>query len=155
MFCPRNGTHKEFQKTRRSGATSVANSRLTTKNCALTLDHAVMDSSRLIVVARLRDRTVRAERIERLEIRKRLLANRPKHRTYGESDDKLRAVICAIRTHTNSDAYLSADMTAAALYRHTLRALSGHSAATGASESKLMGEALVCIDRLNYLLSRC
>jgi hypothetical protein len=113
-----------------------------------------MDVSRMIQTARCRDISVRAERLTRHAIRKRSLIIR-KNARYEEPNEKLRAVIAAVRTHTNCDMYLSVNMSASALYRQTLCVLASRSAAQGAQESQVMGEALNCIDKLNSLLSRC
>lgn len=109
-------------------------------------------------MAKCRDQTVVAQRQRRREMRK---LNRKNICIKNQEDptgkinrDKVRALISAIRSHTNSDIHFSVDMSPTTLFKQANTALSGPCTKYAAKESRFIGEALDCVEKLNSMLSR-
>jgi hypothetical protein len=68
-------------------------------------------------------------------------------------DSKTRALISAIRAHTNTDVEMDVHMAADKLFEVAVTSLSSHSSAVR-NESKLVGETLTVISRLNVILEK-
>jgi hypothetical protein len=109
-------------------------------------------------IARCRDQTVVAQRQRRREMRKLSRKNigiKNIEDPAGKLDrDKVRALISAIRVHTNSDIDFNVDMSPTTLFRQANTALNGPCTRHAAKESRFIGEALECVQKLNSMLSR-
>ena len=68
-------------------------------------------------------------------------------------EDKTRALISAIRSFTNADVAMDVHMSPDKLFEVAVSALSSHSSAVR-NESKLVGETLDVITRLNEVLRK-
>ena len=100
------------------------------------------DVERYITMAKCRDDTVIAEREKRIEIRKHERKSRGALNNHDEGiadRDKVRALISAIRAHTNTDIDFNTRMSPNTLFKQAAIALNGQCTQTAAKESKFIG----------------
>lgn len=95
----------------------------------------------------------------RIEARRLRLAGRKESPSPSSSDStsnfesKTRALIAAIRSYTNADFEMDIHMTPDKLFEVAVSALASHASAVR-NESKLVGETLDVITRLNAVLQK-
>jgi len=105
--------------------------------------------------ARSRSNTMAAATRTRIKARALRLISKPTHThspSHNEHQVKTRALIAAIRAHTNSDIYMDINMSPPELFRSAMECLSDVSSYGNPEESKFVGEALQLVSALNILL---
>ena len=107
-------------------------------------------------IAKLRDECILRDRRRRILARKarRIAQLQEKETTSDENVEKVRALIAAIRAHTNTDIVLDVKMKADLLFSLALDAMSGNNATDSSTETKFLGEALTCVQALNKIISK-
>lgn len=107
--------------------------------------------------ARLRSDVIKMNRKRQmLERNRRAKAQRNLHSVATchqfDEESKLRSMFAAVRAATNTDVDLNTKMSPSELFSATVQALSRNVASTGALESKLLGEALDLVSKLQAIL---
>lgn len=114
--------------------------------------------SPLLNTAQQRSLGMRLGRTRRIEARKRRLDGMKKFPLASSQDAsdferKTRALISAIRCHTNTDVPMDVHMSPDKLFEIAVKVLALHASAVR-NESKLVGETLDVISRLNKVLQK-
>ena len=105
--------------------------------------------------AAVRDDSMKAGMARRFKHRSERFHRQPLPRSDEDRDlgAKVRALLAAIRAHTNSDCNMHSGMDADTLYQNALRCL-GENDASANESTKMVGEALKLINDLSVFLDR-